>query len=69
LPGESAPPAEGFHEDPSIGRTYDAQVELELSPRQPDAVAAAIEALVVPPPPDPDPWWSAGLDEALADET
>jgi hypothetical protein len=44
-------------------------VDLELSPAQPDAVAAAIEALVTPPSQHADPWWQAGLDEALSDET
>jgi hypothetical protein len=40
-------------------------VDVELTPEQPPAVLEAIEALVVPPPPEPDPWWQAGLDEAL----
>jgi len=40
-------------------------VDLELSPDQPDAVAAAIEALLTPPPQAPDPWWQAGLEEAV----
>jgi hypothetical protein len=43
-------------------------VELELTPDQPDPVVSAIEALVGPPGPA-DPWWRAGLDEALSDET
>jgi hypothetical protein len=43
-------------------------VDLELSPAQPDAVAVAIEALVAPPP-QTDPWWQAGLEQALFDET
>jgi hypothetical protein len=44
-------------------------VDVELSPEQPDAVASAIEALVVPPRQQADPWWRAGLEESLADET
>jgi hypothetical protein len=40
-------------------------MDLDLSPDQPDAVAAAIEQLVAQPPPVPDPWWQAGLEEAL----
>jgi hypothetical protein len=44
-------------------------VDLELSPAQPDAVASAIGALVAPPPDQVDPWWQAGLDDALSDET
>jgi hypothetical protein len=42
-----------------------AVVELELSPEQPSAVAAAVAALLADPPPCPDPWWQAGLDAAL----
>jgi hypothetical protein len=44
-------------------------MDLELSPEQADAVASAIEALVLPPPRHADPWWQSGLDEALSDET
>jgi hypothetical protein len=44
-------------------------VDLELSPAQPDAVASAIEALVVSAPQLADPWWQAGLEQALSDET
>jgi len=44
-------------------------VELELSPEQTDAVTSVIEALVLPPPQQADPWWQSGLDEALSDET
>jgi len=40
-------------------------VDLELTPEQPHAVAAAIEALVEPPEPAPDPWWQAGLEDTL----
>lgn len=44
-------------------------MDIELSPAQPDAVASAIEALVNPPQQHVDPWWQAGLDDALTDET
>jgi hypothetical protein len=42
---------------------------IELTPEQPDDVERAIEALAVPLPPEPDPWWRAGLEEALYGET
>ena len=44
-------------------------MDIELSPTQPHAVASAIEALVEPPARQADPWWQAGLDDALSDET
>ena len=44
-------------------------MDLELSPEQPDAVVDAIETLFDPSRPEPDPWWRAGLDEALTNET
>ena len=44
-------------------------MDLELSPAQPEPIAAAIEALVEAPPREPDPWWRAGLDEIITDET
>jgi hypothetical protein len=41
-------------------------VDLELTPEQPEPVAHAIESLVAPvSPTEPDPWWRAGLEEAL----
>jgi len=39
--------------------------EVELTPEQPPEVAAAIAAVVVAPDPEPDPWWLAGLRDAL----
>jgi hypothetical protein len=39
--------------------------EVELTPEQPPEVASAIAAIVVPAPSEPDPWWLAGLREAL----
>jgi hypothetical protein len=41
-------------------------VDIELTPAQPEPVVDAIESLVAPTPPaEPDPWWRAGLQEAL----
>jgi hypothetical protein len=39
-------------------------MELDLTPEQPPAVVAAVAALLVEPR-SPDPWWQAGLEEAL----
>ena len=41
-------------------------MDVELSPEQPDEVAAAIAAALDKPTPAPDPWWLAGLEESLA---
>jgi hypothetical protein len=38
---------------------------VEVDPPQPDEVLAAIERLVVRPQPGVDPWWAAGVAEAL----
>jgi hypothetical protein len=43
-------------------------VELELTPQQPAAVVEAV-AEVLAPPPGPDPWWQAGIEEALEPPT
>jgi hypothetical protein len=40
-------------------------MDLEVTPEQPPEVVEAIEVLVLPPPAKPDPWWQAGLEEAL----
>ena len=40
-------------------------MELDLTPEQPAPVVAAIGELLATPAPEPDPWWQAGLDEAL----
>jgi hypothetical protein len=41
-------------------------VDVELSPAQAPEVAAAIAAALAPNRAvDPDPWWQAGIDEAL----
>jgi hypothetical protein len=38
---------------------------VELNPPQPQPVAAAISGLLAGPEPEIDPWWVAGLGEAL----
>jgi hypothetical protein len=43
-------------------------MDVELEPEQPDAVAAAVELLLVSGPAEPDPWWQAGLNEILQDD-
>lgn len=40
-------------------------MELELTPEQPAPVTEAVGALLATPEPAPDPWWQAGIDEAL----
>lgn len=40
---------------------------LELSPVQPAQVASAVAELLRDAPAGADPWWQAGLDDALAD--
>jgi hypothetical protein len=39
-------------------------MKLELTPQQPLAVVEAVAALLVEQP-GPDPWWEAGIEEAL----
>jgi hypothetical protein len=51
-----------LRENPSI-------VEIELTPEQPATIAATIRELVSAPAQVPDPWWRAGIDDALSDET
>ncbi len=41
--------------------------KIELSPPQPPAVRRAIADALAEPGATVDPWWQAGLDEALAD--
>ena len=41
--------------------------QFEPAPGQPDEVVRAVEALLVDPAADVDPWWRAGLDEALGE--
>lgn len=40
-------------------------MELELTPEQPEAVVRAVESALEAENPAPDPWWQAGIDEAL----
>ncbi len=42
-------------------------IDVELSPEQPDEVAAAIAAALAEPAQSrvPGPWWQAGLEESL----
>jgi hypothetical protein len=56
--GKGLPRRRGLLQNPSI-------VEIELTPEQPAEVAAAIDELVAAPAVTPDPWWQAGLEEAL----
>jgi hypothetical protein len=41
---------------------------IDATPEQPDDVVRVIEALVVPSPRAADPWWQAGVEEALYGE-
>jgi hypothetical protein len=41
------------------------EIEVELTPGQPEQIAAAIAAALGGPAPGPSPWWQAGLDESL----
>ncbi|HEY2327939.1 MAG TPA: hypothetical protein VGH52_10690 [Gaiellaceae bacterium] len=43
-------------------------MELDLDPAQPDAVTHAVEELLTESEQLPDPWWQAGIDEALEEE-
>jgi hypothetical protein len=40
-------------------------MEIETAPEQPDQVTAALAELLEPAPREPDPWWRAGLEDAL----
>jgi hypothetical protein len=46
---------------PSVGSVL---VDIELTPQQPAAVVEAVVEVLAPPP-RPDPWWQAGIEEAL----
>ena len=39
--------------------------DVELDPEQPEPVARAVEELLRGADREPDPWWQAGIDEAL----
>jgi hypothetical protein len=43
-------------------------MELELTPQQPPAVVEAVAALLVELP-GRDPWWQAGIDEAISERS
>ena len=40
-------------------------MEVELTPEQPDEVVRAVKSALEAEKPAPDPWWQAGIDEAL----
>ncbi|HEV8461537.1 MAG TPA: hypothetical protein VGQ38_12580 [Gaiellaceae bacterium] len=40
-------------------------MDLEIAPEQPERVVAAVAELLQASAEGPDPWWQAGLDEAL----
>jgi len=40
-------------------------VDLEIVPEQPEGVGLAIGVVLNDVPTGPDPWWQAGLEEAL----
>jgi hypothetical protein len=40
-------------------------VDIELDPEQPEEVTRAVAELLDETVPDPDPWWRAGVDDAL----
>jgi hypothetical protein len=40
-------------------------MDVELDPPQPKPVAEAVVDALADAPRDPDPWWRAGIDEAL----
>ena len=40
-------------------------VQLEVRPEQPAAVEAALAELLAREPQTPDPWWQAGIEDAL----
>jgi hypothetical protein len=40
-------------------------VDVELRPEQAPAVTEVVAGLIEGTPPTPDPWWQAGIDEAL----
>ncbi len=42
-------------------------MDVELEPPQPDEVRRAVSELLDPAPRPVDPWWEAGLEEALHD--
>jgi len=48
-----------------INGQYSRPVEVEIAPEQPERVVAAVAELVQASGERTDPWWQAGLEEAL----
>jgi hypothetical protein len=44
------------------------QLAIELDPSQPAEIAQTIEALLADGENEPDPWWRAGIVDALEDD-
>jgi hypothetical protein len=42
-------------------------VDVELEPQQPEPVVRAVAELLAATAREPDPWWQAGIDDALAE--
>jgi hypothetical protein len=42
-------------------------MDVRMDPEQPEIVADAITELLDQGPSQPDPWWRAGIDEALGE--
>ena len=51
--------------DEDASFTLFSNMELELNPPQPEAVARVVAELVEERLPHPDPWWEAGLEAAI----
>jgi hypothetical protein len=62
----SSPPHDGGIERGIFTIRVVGESELELDPQQSDAVQAAVRELMAPPAGDADPWWQAGMEEALS---
>ena len=45
-----------------------AAVDVELDPDQPEPVVRAVEELLRADEREPDPWWKAGINEALGND-
>jgi hypothetical protein len=43
-------------------------MDVELEPQQPPEIAKALVGLLTESEQAPDPWWQAGIDEALHDD-
>lgn len=62
---------EGAYAGPGVGRgclrlsLVCAAVDVELEPEQPEEVSRAVEELLAERAPAPDPWWQAGIEEAI----